>query len=75
MAAPSPWLVCAHLPDFFDALKLGLFSHPAGEHLPARAGLLETSSLPALKHCVSAFFKISCFFLVFISLGEDICTC
>lgn len=67
MALPSPWLICAHLPDFFYALNLGIFSYPAGEHLMTRAGLPETAFLPALKHCAIAFFEISCFFLVFIS--------
>lgn len=80
MALPSPWLICAHLPDFFYALNLGIFSYPAGEHLMTRAGLPETAFLPALKHCAIAFFEISCFFWFLFPgrghlhmLGDAIC--
>lgn len=39
----------------------------------SRARLPKISSPPALKRCATAFFGISCFSGVFISLGGDIC--
>lgn len=74
MASPSPWLIRAHLPDSFDALKPGVFSHPVGEHLTAGAALPETASPPALKHCAIAFFEIAFWEGVYSPRG-DVCTC